>query len=51
MGFNVVHIVDNDLNLGTTTTLNANQFNLLVYSLADPPTPSSSATRRSLTSS
>src|SRR5208337_3071684 len=39
LAFNVVRIVDNDLYLATTTDLNANQFNLLVYSLADPTNP------------
>ncbi len=39
LAFNVVRVVDNTLYLATTTTLNANQFNLLVYSLADPANP------------
>ncbi len=39
LGFNIVKIVDGDLYVATTTRLDADQFNLLVYSLADPENP------------
>ncbi len=38
-GFNIVRVVGDKLVVATTVTLNANGFNLLVYSLADPANP------------
>lgn len=39
LGFNVVRVVGDDLYVATTTTYDASEFNLLVYSLADPENP------------
>lgn len=38
-GFNIVKVVQGQLVVATQVTLNANQFNLLDYSLADPTNP------------
>ena len=38
-GFNIVRVVNDVLVVATTTTMNANGFNLLVYSLTDPTSP------------
>lgn len=38
-GFNIVRVVNDVLIVATTTTLNANGFTLLVYSLTDPTSP------------
>lgn len=52
-GFNISRIVGDRLIVGTTTTLNANGFNVLVYDLADPLNPalvsSTPVSRRFLT--